>query len=245
MTTLPVPHTVTPSETKDDLEARKQKKREKHIQQDFPYVQHYLPLVNGASLQLTATINGTKVTGMLDCGATYRYANYTIRLTSSQLPVDLATNLGLESHEKVLGHSSIGNALMKVDYLTKVVMEFGGVTNTMVIKVGPDQPVLFGLDFLCSWGLIVDYSCLCIYMQKDHTKISSSKTLKHLDWDQILRKLAIKQKDLVPIETLPAPKESYDKLIQLGAINQVIDLGASFRMVYCSQYAGIYCGVSK
>jgi hypothetical protein len=135
--------------------------------------------------------------------------------------------MGLKSHPSLIGRSLIGNGQQKVDYLCPTLISILGVEAPIVVKVAPDQPNLLGLDsmFLFDMELQILKGEFTIARKPLAPKDTQ---FQFLDMGYILKKLGLSVSDLVAVETLPPPDESYKLLLNTGKSNCVVDLGTTF-----------------
>jgi len=181
-----------------------------------------LSLLNGRQLMVLVSINKhpEHITIQIDTGSSY-----------SQIDSATAVQLGLKSHPKLLGLSQIGDGSTKADYLCATTVTVLGVEVPLVIKVGPSQPSLLGLDAMFSLSMNLNLSTLKFDVAK-HPTLPPTSTFGFLSFPKLLSQNKLQQKDLVPIQDLPPPEDQYQSMRALGTAHSVINLGTtmSFRL---------------
>jgi len=177
-----------------------------------------MPLINGNSMHISVNFNRMEEPFFVqvDCGSSY-----------TQTSTALAVHMGLKSHRSLLGRSAIGNGQQKVDYLCPTLVSLLGVEAPLVVKVAPDQLSLLGLDAMFMFDME-------LFIMKGEFSVARKALsardvqFQFLDMGAILKKLGIPYSELVPVESLPPPDESYKELVHTGKSNCVLDLGTTF-----------------
>jgi len=177
-----------------------------------------LILFNGKSILLTASMNKTvEVLALnVDTGNTY-----------TQIDSSTAARLGLKSHPRLVGTSQIGDGSIKVDYLCQTTISIMDITAPLVVKVGPNQPSLLGLDAMFRFSMILNIPQLTFEI--DEQVSNGDKTLQFIfiNFEQLMARLQIGEDDLKPVQDLPPPQEAYKQQISAGGSNYVLDLGST------------------
>eukprot|EP00047_Mylnosiga_fluctuans_P008854 m.260447 g.260447 ORF g.260447 m.260447 type:complete len:199 (-) comp23592_c0_seq1:110-706(-) len=142
----------------------------------------------------------------------------------SQNDLDTATALGLLGHQKLV----VADGQHKAHYLCLATIQILSVEATLPLKVAPDQPNLLGLDAMCLLGFEIS-------MRKPQFSIAAEPlpitevagTIQWLHWDQFLRNANLTVADLVPVGTLPPPKDAFQAILRLKCKSVLLDLGRS------------------
>jgi len=177
-----------------------------------------LLLINGKEKQLKVSFNRKEESFIFqaDCGCSI-----------TQTDQDTAAHMGFKSHPSLLGRSLLGNGQIKMDYLCPTLISILGVEAPIVVKVAPDQPSLLGLDAMYLFDME-------LYIVKGEFAIARKAlspmetSFKFINMGAFLNKLGIHASDLVPVQSLPPPDESFKQLVNAGKANYVLDLGTSF-----------------
>eukprot|EP01124_Arcella_intermedia_P010487 TRINITY_DN16995_c0_g1_i2.p1 TRINITY_DN16995_c0_g1~~TRINITY_DN16995_c0_g1_i2.p1 ORF type:complete len:213 (-),score=26.82 TRINITY_DN16995_c0_g1_i2:86-724(-) len=175
-----------------------------------------LILGQGKVLSLVALLNN-RPEGILfhvDSGTPY-----------SQIDSHLARCVGLKGHPRLLGISTLANGRQKYDYLCKASVTILGVRCSVVVRVAPDQPALLGLDvmYLLSMSLNIPRGKFQI------AGCPASRGLfRFIDVDAFLQGEGIDEEQLVPVEGLPPPDQSYQQLVRMGKGHVAFNLGMYF-----------------
>ncbi len=143
-----------------------------------------------------------------------------------QISFELAVALGLKSHPKLVGRSSLADGSAKVDYLCLTTVSILGIEAPLVVKVAPNQPNLFGLDgmFLFDMDLRTVKREFSISQTPTNLDLVPFRWLRH---PALLKSLEISPEDLVPVKDLPPPDLAYKALIDAGQSARVLDLGTA------------------
>lgn len=136
-------------------------------------------------------------------------------------------SLGLMSHERLIGKSALANGDEKHDYLCLTTMTLSGVQASLVVKVAPNQPNLLGLDAIVLFDMDM-HPASKKYSIAQQPLDRSVIPYRWLHFENILKQLQITNKDLVPLQRLPPPDDSYKVLISAGKSHYVLDLGTAF-----------------
>jgi len=145
----------------------------------------------------------------------------------SQIDSETASTLGLKSHPSLVGLSRLGDGSFKHDYISIVTMELLNERKTLVVKIAPDQPFLFGLDAMNLFQMNVDFQNQSFTLGSSLAATNSVSGMKILDFTKLLEKTNITMDDLVPLSLLPPPDASFQTLVDSRKTNLVIDLGFS------------------
>eukprot|EP01039_Chlorochromonas_danica_P001822 gene1822-1991_t len=173
-------------------------------------------LIFGSSRQellIQADMANTTFPFQLDTGCSARY--------DMQIDMETAQNLGMKSHTSLLGRSSSGDGSFKVDYISYGTLSVQGHTRDLVIKVTPEQPMLFGLDAMILFGMTTDLPNQTYHAYLKNVATPSMKLHK------FLKDLCLTEADLVPLSTLPPPREAFKMALEKGHSRRVVDLGSS------------------
>jgi len=156
---------------------------------------------------------------LLDTGASY-----------TQLNFEKAKELGLVSHHKLLGRSSIGDGRVKYDYLSRVTLSILGHDVPLVVKVAPNQPVLLGVDAMHAFGMDLLLSKLQFSSNRSP---APSVAFNHLDYNVLLHQNGITEEQLSSLDTLPLPAVSAQRMLaDTGSAHSVLDLGTTFSFIH-------------
>jgi len=148
----------------------------------------------------------------------------------TQFSLDFAKELGLKSHPKLIGRSTIGNGEMKYDYLCLTIISILDLEATLLVKIAENQPYLLGLDAICKFGMDINVRDLSFRIENPLPKISYG--FNFINFFELMKKLKLSNNDLIEVDQLPPIDESVKQLQSLGQSNLVIDLGTSFTTVH-------------
>jgi len=176
-----------------------------------------LSLYNGKQLLISASMNKNNklIQFQLDTGCTY-----------TQISLELAKELGLKSHKKIIGKSAIGNGQEKYDYLCETTIKINNIEKIIVVKVSPSQPFLLGLDVM----FLFDMHIFIIKQEYSITKDINYQippSFHSLNFSSIMKSLKLTNDDLITVTDLPTPEQAYSELLNAGKSNFVFDLGIS------------------
>ena len=128
--------------------------------------------------------------------------------------------------------------MQKIEYLCPTSISILGVEFPIVVKVAPSQPSLLGLDAMYLSNMELDF--LKREFVIAHMPLKDFQ-FKFLDMTSLLSRFKISSSDLVPIESLPPPQESYKELVNSGNSNLVVDLGGTNYCWRCNVKYYPYC----
>lgn len=175
-----------------------------------------LEIINGRSIGIKTKIGNGNFTQILNTGNTY-----------TQLGSGHGSVLGLVGHHKIFGLSRLADGSLKFDYLCRCDIVVGGVTFPIVVKVGPSQPILLGLDIAVSGGMIIDLHNNTVTLNKVPSFDSVRTGFAFLDYSAIMHKLGLLESDLTAVHELPSPEASYATAIAKGNSHICLDLGTA------------------
>lgn len=130
----------------------------------------------------------------------------------------------MKGHPRLIGRSTIADGTLKFDYLVQTTISVLGVTVPVVVKVGPDQQALLGLDVMWSLNL----NLFTTDLTYEITPTASPRVgFRFLDFSGLMQREGLTENDLVPVASLPPPKEAYKAMVDAGKTSSVVDLGTS------------------
>ena len=190
-----------------------------------------LSFINNVELHIPVEFEDRKTALIqLDTGASY-----------SQISSHFAGLLKLKSHPSLIGTSRLGNGSLKYDYLAVTPITLNGIRSSLVLKVGPNQPHLLGLDAMIRFDLVID-PVRATFTQGASPINDQDHRFNFINLDAYMANLGIKNEDLIPVQDLPNPKMAYKALLEAGTASSVIDLGTSYQSCISSDFPGLYLG---
>jgi len=146
---------------------------------------------------------------------------------SSYSQIDSGNAAKLKSHPKLLGRSTIGNGDLKWDYLAPTQLSVLGVEVPLLLKVGPNQPNLLGLDFILRSKMKIfpferKFLLSSQILKPDETFMGFS----FLSLKELLQVKGIEEQDLVDIKSLAPPRIAAQQFIDAGQTH-FVDLGTT------------------
>jgi hypothetical protein len=130
---------------------------------------------------------------------------------------------------------------LKYDYLAVAPIALNGIRTSLVLKIGPDQPHLLGLDAMIRFDLILD-PVRARFTQGASPINDQDHQFNFINLEAHMATLGIKKEDLIPIQQLPNPKMAYQALLEAGTASTVIDLGTSYQSCVSTELPGLYLG---
>jgi hypothetical protein len=151
-------------------------------------------------------VNDCPVTFQLNSGASY-----------TQIDLDWAIKKGFLSHPRLIGQSCIANGNQKNDLLCNVNLTILGKSAEIVVKIGPNQPCLFGCDALLMFDLVPDWRKRSFSISTSLHHDISVYGFAQLEWSRLLTMAKITESDLakVTLDTIDftncVPKSEFRK----------------------------------
>ncbi|EGG21032.1 hypothetical protein DFA_00902 [Cavenderia fasciculata] len=147
---------------------------------------------------------------------------------TSQISTHHASCVGFKSHPLLLGKSTMTNGDIKYDYLCQGNLFFDDIEIPMIYKVAPHQPALFGLDASMKLNLKFDFLTGDYLITKPTLSHPKSSLFRSIDYDSLLKDRGIDKSQLLPIDQLPTPRETYKSLVLQHKENSIYELDTSF-----------------
>lgn len=159
----------------------------------------------------------------------------------SQISSHFAGLLKLRSHSNLIGISRLGNGSLKYDYLAVAPIALSVIRSSLVLKIGPNQPHLLGLDAMIRFDLAID-PVRATFSQGAKPIDDQDHQFNFINLEAYMTRVGIKKEDLVPIQDLPDPRTAYKTLLGAGTASSVLDLGTSYQSCISTDFPILYLG---
>ena len=190
-----------------------------------------MTFVNNVELHIPVEFeDGKQALIQLDTGASY-----------SQINSHFAGLLKLKSHSRLIGISRLGNGSLKYDYLAVAPITLNSIRSSLVLKIGPNQPHLLGLDAMIRFDVVID-PVRAKFTQGASPINDQDHRFNFINLEAHMANLGIKKEDLIPIQDLPNPSTAYKTLLEAGTASTVIDLGTSYQSCESTHFPVLYLG---
>lgn len=134
----------------------------------------------------------------------------------------------LKSHASLIGLSTLADGeTKKCDYLALASLKLNECLVDFVVKVGPRQTKLFGVDLIRNLNMNIDIPNMKYTLYPSLQSSLAMLRVSVLNFNELLERFKLSEKDLEFVENLPEPKQAYQMALSNGHSNRVLDLGAT------------------